>query len=131
VSDRPSSDVAPDLQRPGAISYLHIPAADVRAAAAFYGAVFGWTIHNGDTDRPGFEDGTGHLGGAWVTNQAVSREPGLLPYVYVDEIDAIASRITQLGGEIVAAPHPEGNLWIATFRDPAGNVMGLWHDGPR
>jgi hypothetical protein len=26
---------------------------------------------------------------------------------------------------------PEGTLSIATIRDPAGNVIGVWQDGPR
>lgn len=119
------------LSRNGALSYFHIPAVDVRRSAAFYGAVAGWTIHNGDTDRPGFVDGSGQVGGAWVTNQAVAPEPGLLAYIYVDRIDDAVERITANGGEIVEPPYPEGNLWVATFRDPAGNVMGLWHEGDR
>lgn len=114
------------LRRPGSVSYLHIPASDVREAASFYQKVFGWNIHGPDTDRPGFEDGTGHLGGAWVTNQKVSREPGLLPYIYVERIHETMEEIVASGGEVILAPYPEGNLWVATFRDPAGNVMGLW-----
>jgi len=35
------------------------------------------------------------------------------------------------GGEVVRAPYQEGNLWVATFRDPAGNVVGLWQEGER
>jgi uncharacterized protein len=124
-------DVDPGLIRPGGISYLHIPAADVRAAAAFYGGAFGWHIDNPDSDRPSFDDGTGHVSGAWMTDQAVSREPGLLPYIYVERIDETIERITSNGGELVKGPDPEGNLWIATFRDPAGNMLGLWHDGSR
>jgi uncharacterized protein len=119
------------LTRPGSISYLHIPAVDVREAAVFYERVFGWTIHGGDTDRPGFEDRTGHVGGAWVTNQAISREPGLLPYIYVEGIHDTMEKIEAHGGQVILAPYPEGNLWVATFRDPAGNVMGLWQQRTR
>jgi predicted enzyme related to lactoylglutathione lyase len=25
----------------------------------------------------------------------------------------------------------EGDLWVATVRDPAGNLIGLWQEGPR
>jgi predicted enzyme related to lactoylglutathione lyase len=120
-----------NLSRSGGISYLHIPAVDVRRSAAFYGAALGWTIHNADTNRPGFEDGGGHVGGAFVTNQAPSREPGFLFYVYVDQIDEAVERVTAAGGEVVRAPYEEGNLWVATFRDPAGNVVGLWQEGER
>jgi len=117
------------LARHGGISYLHIPATDVQASAGFYGAVFGWRIANRDSPRPGFTDPTGHVGGAWVTDQAVAREPGLLLYIYVDHIDAAVARIEALGGQIVTAPHREGTLWVATFRDPAGNLLGIWQEG--
>ena len=29
------------------------------------------------------------------------------------------------------AQYAEGNLWVATVRDPAGNVIGLWQDSAR
>jgi uncharacterized protein len=119
------------LARHGGLSYLHIPAVNVHQSAAFYEQVFGWKIHGRDTGHPGFDDGTGHVGGAWVTDQAISREPGLLPYIYVDHIDDTIEQVEARGGEIVKAPSPEGNLWVATFRDPAGNVLGLWQEGPR
>ncbi|MCU1493223.1 MAG: Glyoxalase family protein [Acidimicrobiaceae bacterium] len=119
------------LKRSGSISYLHIPAVDVREAAEFYESVFGWTVHGRDTDRPSFEDATGNVGGAWMTDQAISRKPGLLLYIYVDQIDVTVGLITTHGGEIVAPAYPEGDLWVATFRDPAGNVLGLWQEGPR
>jgi len=119
------------LARHGGLSYLHIPAVDVHQSAAFYEQVFGWKIHGRDTARPGFDGGTGHVSGAWVTDQAISREPGLLPYIYVDRIDDTIEQVEAQGGEIVKAPYPEGNLWVATFRDPAGNVLGLWQEGAR
>jgi predicted enzyme related to lactoylglutathione lyase len=123
-----NSGVDARLSRPGGISYLHIPAVDVRQAASFYELVFGWRVHGHDTGRPGFDDGTGHVSGAWTTDQAISRKPGLLPYIYVERIDDVVERIEANGGEIVAAPYPEGNLLVATFRDPAGNIMGIWQE---
>jgi predicted enzyme related to lactoylglutathione lyase len=69
--------------------------------------------------------------GAWVTGRAPSREPGVLPYIYVHGIDGIVERIKANGGEIVKSPYAEGDLWVATFRDPAGNVIGVWQHGPR
>ncbi len=116
------------LTRDGGVSYLHIPAVDVRQAAEFYETVFGWEVRGKDTNRPSFDDGTGHVSGAWMTNQSVSSEPGLLPYVYVDRIDDAVERIEANGGEVVVAPYAEGNLRVATFRDPSGNVIGLWQE---
>ena len=87
------------LARHGGLSYLHIPAVDVHQSAAFYEQVFGWKIHGRDTGHPGFDDGTGHVSGAWVTDQAISREPGLLPYIYVDRIDDAIEQVEAQGGE--------------------------------
>jgi len=129
----PSSGSGVDarLARHGGLSYLEIPALDARQSAAFYEKVLGWNVHGHDTDDPRFHDATGHLIGRWVTGRAISREPGLLPYVYVDHIDGAVQRVTAHGGEVVKAAYAEGNLWVATVRDPAGNVIGLWQQGPR
>ena len=128
MSDVTSERVDPGLVRPGGISYLHIPATDVGAAARFYESVFGWDVHGHDSERPGFVDSTGHVAGARMSDQAVSREPGLLPYIYVSDVAATVDLVVAYGGEIVAAPYAEGNLSVATFRDPAGNVMRLWQE---
>lgn len=111
--------------RTGGISYLHIPADDCRRAAAFYAAVFGWQL-TGDLDDPGFQDGTGHVIGHWKTDLPVAGEAGVLPYVYVEHVDDTLRKITAHGGAIVRAPYPEGDLTVATFTDPTGNVVGVW-----
>ena len=119
------------LARHGGLSYLEIPAVDPQQSATFYGQVFGWRIRRSETDDPRFEDPTGHLIGRWVAGRASSREPGLLPYIYVDRIDDAVGRVVVHGGEVLQATYAEGNLWVATVRDPAGNVIGLWQEGPR
>jgi PhnB protein len=126
IHERPRTGVEARLSRPASVSYLFIPASEPLRSAEFYEAVFGWAIHGRDTGRPGFTDGTGYVSGKWVTDQAISTEPGLLPYIYVDDVDAAVARIRAEGGEVVQAPRADGNLRFATFRDPAGNVLGLW-----
>jgi len=122
----------PRLAMDGAITYMHIPAGDVGKAAAFYRDVFGWTIHNADSDRPGFETPDGRLGGAWMSRDLeIAETPGLLPYIYVDDVEQTVARIVSHKGEIVTEPYPEGMLTVATFRDPAGNQIGIWHDTTR
>jgi predicted enzyme related to lactoylglutathione lyase len=120
-----------ELARHGHVSYLEIPAADADKSADFYEAVFGWSIRRRDNGHISFDDRSGDLIGGWVTDRKASREPGLLAYIYVDRIDEIVQRIVKQGGEIVKSPYPEGDLWVATFRDPAGNVLGIWQAGPR
>jgi predicted enzyme related to lactoylglutathione lyase len=116
------------LARHHGISYLHIPAVDPKQSARFYESVFGWHIDGHDTKRPSFSDGTGHVAGAWMVNHEPSSTPGLLPYIYTDDLPKTAELVETHGGSIVEAPAPEGNLLVATFRDPGGNVLGLWQE---
>ena len=118
------------LWRNGKVSYMQIPALDTERSAAFYAAVFGWTIR-GDASHRSFEDASGELIGAFVTDRRVAADSGILPYVYVEGIDEMIERIEAHGGRTVRAPYPEGDLWVATFHDPAGNLLGVWQRGPR
>ena len=97
----------------------------------FYVAVFGWTIRHPETGSASFDDQSGDLIGRWVTGRRIAHDPGILPFIYVDRIDETAARVAAHGGEIVKPPYPEGDLWVATFRDPAGNMLGFWQAGPR
>ena len=118
-----TGDVEPAFAKHGKVSYMQIPAADTAGSAAFYRDVFGWAIMDGGRDEHrSFADASGELIGAFVTSLPVVREPGVLPYIYVEGIDSIVASITEHGGEIVRTPYAEGSLWVATFRDPAGNV---------
>lgn len=120
------------LPRPR-LCYLEIPAADLQQSVKFYEEVFGWNIRHRESNHPSFDDATENVSGAWVTGRLASREPGLLPYIWVDSIDETLAQIAAHGGQIVEPPHPDspGGEWIATFRDPAGNLMGLYQEGPR
>ncbi len=35
-------------------------------------------------------------------------------------------RIAANGGTVIKPAYPEGNLTVAVFGDPAGNVLGVW-----
>jgi predicted enzyme related to lactoylglutathione lyase len=119
------------LARHGHVSYVEIPAVDAEQSAAFYAAVFGWTVRRRDNGDRSFDEPGGDLIGRWVTCREVSREPGIMLYIYVDPIDDVVERIAARGGEIVKPPYPEGDVWVATFRDPAGNLLGVWQAGRR
>ena len=127
-----SSDAGrnPDVFRVGGVSYLQIPAHDPLATAAFYAAVFGWRIHDRGA-APSFADGSGHVIGHFVADVPVAGEAGVRPYIFVGDVDEALGAIAAHGGEVVTAPYPEGDLWVATYRDPAGNVLGIWQTGPR
>ena len=111
--------------RAGGISYLRIPAEDPHRSAGFYEAVFGWAVRT-DRDDPAFEDGTGHVIGHFVSDQPVAGEAGVRPYVFVEDVAETLDQVVANSGEVVTPPYPEGDLTVATFRDPAGNVVGVW-----
>jgi predicted enzyme related to lactoylglutathione lyase len=114
--------------------YLQIPAIDVHESAKFYETIFGWNIRHRDSAHPSFDDAAGNLSGAWFTDLKIAREPGLLPSIWVDDIDAVLAKIAAHGGEVVEPVHhdsPGSTCWIATFRDPAGNVLRLYQEAPR
>jgi len=115
----------PSVFRPGGVSYLRIPAPDPKPTASFYETVFGWTV---DTDResPSFADGSGHVIGHFMPDLPVAGDAGVRPYVYVDDVRATLDRALASGAEPATAPYAEGNLTAATFRDPAGNEIGVW-----
>ena len=116
----------------GKICYLEIPAADVDTSAVFYSSVFGWKVRARGDGAKAFDDTTGAVSGSWVVGRAPAREPGILTYVMVDSIEATLKKVVAAGGRLetpFTKIGPGGDAF-ATFRDPAGNVLGLYQ-GPR
>ena len=110
----------------GKICDLEIPATDVEVSAAFYAKLFGWRIRvRGDGARA-FDDTTGLVSGAWVIGRPPAREPGMLPYVMVEDVERTLQEAATPGGQI-ATPRTALGLReaFATIRDPAGNLIGI------
>ena len=112
----------------GKICYVEIPAREVARTSAFYEAVFGWEIRRRGDGSTAFDDGAGEVSGAWVTGRPPSREAGLLVYVMVDDVAAALGKVAANGGEIVQPVDPGAREVTARFRDPAGNVVGLYQE---
>jgi uncharacterized protein len=110
----------------GQVCYLQIPALDLMTSAVFYEKVFRWQI---ERPHPSFE--APGLIGQWVTDRAPAPEAGLLIWINVDRIDDILESVRTSGGEVVEPPSPDGPRWLATIRDPAGNLLGIAQHGPR
>ena len=117
------------LPETGGFTYIVIPALNVHDSGRFYQAVFGWTTRGGD-HHLGFTDVQQSIRGAFETTLAISREPGVLPYIFVSDIDRTLELVMRHGGSIVHPRYDEGGLWVATFRDGAGNVLGIWQAPP-
>jgi predicted enzyme related to lactoylglutathione lyase/uncharacterized glyoxalase superfamily protein PhnB len=121
----------PAAKRRPSFCYIEMPALDAHQSAIFYERVFDWNIRHRDTNRPSFDDASGNISGAWVTDRTAFSSPGLLPYIWVDDINATLDQAETHGATVVDRPHPDhpgGNCFIATFRDPAGNIIGLYEE---
>ncbi len=120
----------PSVFRPGGVSYLHIPCRDPSRAADFYEAVFGWSPRR-DSDEPAFSDATGHVIGHFIVGEPAPAQTGILPFVYVDDVDATLGEVERYAGSVASSARPEGSLRVATVRDPEGNLVGLWTETAR
>jgi predicted enzyme related to lactoylglutathione lyase len=112
----------------GKICYIEIPADDVPRSADFYSKVFGWQIRQRGDGHTAFDDTTGEVSGAWVLGRPAAAQPGLLLYVMVDSVEATVDAVVANGGEIVRPIGADAPEITARFRDPAGNVIGLYQE---
>ena len=116
----------------GKICYVEIPAADIRRSAEFYESVFGWKTRKRGDGQLAFDDGVGQVSGTWVTGRpASSSQPGLLIYIIVDDAAATVSAIVAHGGEIVQSIGGDAPEITARFRDPGGNILGVYQQPAR
>jgi uncharacterized protein len=117
----------PPTIAPGKICYIQIPAPDVDRADGFYETVFGWNIRRRSDGEVAFDDTAGEVSGTWITGRLPSSEPGLLIYVLVESVERTVDMMREAGGELVTPLTPQGEgEAFATFRDPAGNVLGIF-----
>jgi predicted enzyme related to lactoylglutathione lyase len=112
----------------GKICYIELPAHDVAASAAFYSAVFGWSMRTRGDGTQAFDDTTGQVSGAFVTGRDPAAAPGLLLYIMVDDAVAACDTVEAKGGTVVQRVEPGAREIVARFRDPAGNVLGLYQE---
>jgi uncharacterized protein len=112
----------------GKICYLEIPATDIEKSCAFYQAVFGWNVRRRGDGKLAFDDGVGEVSGTWVTGRPASPTPGLLTYIMVDDAEATIQKIVAQGGEIVQPIGGDAPEITARFRDPGGNVLGIFQE---
>jgi predicted enzyme related to lactoylglutathione lyase len=126
------------------VVHFEIPADDLDRAKNFYGSVFGWQLQT--VPMPGGEYTTvittpvdeqtqmptepGAInGGIFVRNESPVTSPVIT--VDVDGIDDALKQIEDQGGSTVTPRTPiPGMGAFAYFKDPEGNVLGLWEITP-
>jgi predicted enzyme related to lactoylglutathione lyase len=114
------------VNEPGAFSWSELLTDDTAGARAFYPAVFGWTFDETDGYTEWKVDGRSVAG-------MMARPPGMpaevpplwMVYFAVDDVDAAAARIPELGGTVAAPPMdiPQGRF--AVVEEPCGAVFQI------
>ena len=95
----------------------------------FYTDLFSWNVGEPMGPESGFYslvdgESSGLPGGIGQDFEGNSR---VTIYVEVPDLQATLDRATAMGGKVLMPPMevPGGNVTIAMFADPEGNVMGL------
>lgn len=112
----------------GKICYLEIPALDIARSADFYQRVFGWNTRRRGDGSVAFDDGVGEVSGTWVLGRPPAEVPGLMIHIMVNSMDAALAAIVANGGEIVQPVGADAPEITARFRDPGGNVIGVYQE---
>jgi len=119
------------------VTHFELPADDMNRAKEFYNKTFGWEIQ----DMPDFGYTLLHTT-EMDMKKRMPKEPGAInggvykreasmphPQVFMDvkDIDASLKKIEENGGETVRGKTPVGEMgFVANFKDPEGNILGLW-----
>jgi predicted enzyme related to lactoylglutathione lyase len=112
--------------RTGKICYIEIPATDISESADFYERAFGWQTRQRGDGSTAFDDTVNEVSGTWVLGRPPATERGLMVYIMVASAVDAAEAVVSAGGEIVEPAHPGEREVVVLFRDPAGNVMGIY-----
>src|ERR1022692_3596460 len=110
----------------GKICYIELPATDVARSVSFYQQIFGWGIRVREDGPTSFDDSTGGVSGMFVTDKQAVVDPGFIVSIMVDDIRATIQQIEDFGCEIVRPLGFHPTELIAHFRDPGGNLLGLY-----
>jgi predicted enzyme related to lactoylglutathione lyase len=119
--------MAPTLGN-GKICYVEVPSTDASRSAEFYNKVFGWKMRKRGDGSTAFDDSVGQVSGSFVTGRPPMASVGLLIYVMVDSVAAAMEAVVANGGEIVQPIGADAPEITARFRDPGGNVLGLYQN---
>jgi uncharacterized protein len=117
-----------DNYEDGVPSWVDLGTGDIEAAATFYGALFGWEAPEGPPETGGYRVCT--LRGRPVAGLGPQMNPGppvWTTYVNTTDADAVATRVTANGGQVLAPPFDVMDAGrMAVFADPSGAAISVW-----
>jgi uncharacterized protein len=107
--------------------HVEIPAGDTSRAKDFYSGLFGWQWQSMEGPQEYHMTQLSEDSGGAIF-PAEERDARI--YFDVDDINAGAAKVKELGGQAdVPAPVP-GMGWFVTAKDTEGNKIGLWQTDP-
>ncbi|MFD0318973.1 VOC family protein [Streptomyces flavalbus] len=118
---------------PGSPCWLDLGAPDVRAAAAFYGAVLGWEYEpmgdGGDMEGGMFRKEGKTVAGLGKLTEQGARSAWMI-YHSVTDADATTEAVRR-GGGTVRVPPTDLDEWgrMAQYSDPLGGQFAVWQPG--
>jgi uncharacterized protein len=111
-------------------AWVDLGSTDAAASRAFYADLFGWDVEvNEDPQYGGYA--LARIGG----RDAAGISPTMSPdqpsawslYISTDDADAVARRVSEAGGTVVAPPFAVGDQGrMAVFQDPSGAYISVW-----
>jgi hypothetical protein len=122
-----------DNYKPGTFCWTELSTNDRKAAAQFYGALFGWEAKEqpmGPDDVYVMLSIGGKTVGALYQDTKSGAPPHWNCYVAVTSADDAAAKAKSLGGNIVAGPMDVFEAGrMAVIADPVGAVLAVWQSG--
>ncbi len=118
---------------PAPVVHFEIGCQSLEKTRAFYGNVFGWEYMSGMPNMAMVSNLGGHVekktDGIGGHISALGHPPHqyVLFYILVDDIEATLADIESQGGSTLIPKQEVPQMgWFAWFKDPEGNVLGLW-----
>ena len=118
----------------GTFNWVDLMAHDMKAAGEFYADLFGWEVEDQDTDGgppyAQFKKDGQIIAGMGQTSEEMKAQ-GVPPmwnsYVAVDDAEAVAKRVVELGGNVVFPVMKVMDAGTMAFvTDAEGAMFGIW-----
>jgi predicted enzyme related to lactoylglutathione lyase len=125
----PSAD-----NKPGSFCWFELGTTDQQAAKQFYMPLLGWTVEEfpigPSRSYSMFRLNGQDVAAGYALNEEQLRSnvpPHWMIYVAVSDVDALAKKVTELGGKVWAGPFDASDFGrMAVVSDPAGAMFSLW-----
>lgn len=126
-----------EMPKHGEFCWNDLATGDLEASKKFYGELFGWRFKDsGDAGMNYTEislDSVKQFGGMWDLNQECEGQeagekppPHWMSWIAVDDVDASAAKVWELGGKICVPPTDIPNTGrFCVINDPTGATVSL------